>query len=108
MMCTINFLKQTVRQIDAIREIVLKEISELNNLQGVNEHKKLREDLARLRFLPHKKSRKNYGFLCFCCFHPAISHNMMDHFMNAIIDLIFKFCKNFHMAMTVEEHLKIK
>ena len=44
MMCTINFLKQTVRQLDAIREIVLSEISELNNLEGVNEYKKVRED----------------------------------------------------------------
>ena len=44
MMCTINFLKQTVRQLDAIREIVLSEISELNNLEGVNEYKKVREN----------------------------------------------------------------
>ena len=44
MMCTINFLKQTVRQLDAIREIVLSEIPELNNLEGVNEYKKVRED----------------------------------------------------------------
>ena len=44
MMCTINFLKQPVRQPDAIREIVLSEISEFDNLEGVNEHKKVRED----------------------------------------------------------------
>ena len=32
---------------------------------------------------------------------PGISHRMMDHFMNEIIDRIIQFCKFFHFSQNV-------
>ena len=50
-------------------------------------------------------SRKENGFHCFCVCSPAISHKIMDHFMNEIIDGIIRFWKFSHLLHKMFSHL---
>ena len=43
-------------------------------------------------------SRKEDGFHCFCRCNPVISHKIMDHFMNEIIDGILWFWTFSHLS----------
>ena len=83
-----------------IRKVVLSYISKLN---GLWRWEQWRSSVGLLASCPHRK-KMDFTVFVFVA-NPAVSHRMMDHFLNEIIDRILQFCKFFIFLKMLPGHL---
>ena len=97
---TSTFIQQTVKQLEVIWKLVLSDIYQLN---GLGRWEQWRSSVELLASFLHREKMDFSVFVLVA--NPAISHRMVDHFMNEIIHSILQFCKFFTFLKILPGHL---